>query len=168
MSTSRAHSLISQKATQPRHHDVPPTHTAFPVSVPIPNKRKSFQDNSSLITANRELAFRQLTEQLWAEGESPPSTTAYSISARSRRSSAPASERGVEDDTTKSIGTEIIDWDDADLPDSGNRTRLFFFHYFTHTYSTHNNWYEFLPHPQRRRSIVRERDKFVFFLRSFR
>ena len=125
-STSRAHSSISHKAIQSRHHYDPPTHTAFPISVPIQNKRKSFQDNSSLITANRELAFRQLTEQLWAAGL-PSSTTACSMSTRSRRSSAPPSERGGEDDTTKSTGTEIVDWDDADLPDSGNHTRFFSF-----------------------------------------
>lgn len=138
ISTSRAHSLSSQKAIQSRHHHDPPTHTAFPISVPIRNKRKSFPDNSSVITANRELEFRQLTEELWA-AESPSSTTACSISPRSRRSSAPPSERGGEDDTTKSTGTEIIDWDDADLPDSGNRTRFSSSSCSTHACSTHKN-----------------------------
>lgn len=113
-STSRTHKPIQSSR---RYNHL--THTPFPISVPIRNQRKSFQDNSSLITTNRELAFLQLTEQLWTT-DSPSSTTACSMSIRSRRSSAPLSERGGDNEI------ETIDWDDADTPDSGNRTRLYF------------------------------------------
>lgn len=118
-STSHTHNLVSHKPAQSLRQPDSLIHTPFPISVPIRNQRKSYQDNSSLITSNRELAFRQLTEQLWTAGL-PSSPTACSMSIRSRRSSAPLSERGGDYDI------ETIDWDEADLPDSGNRNCLNF------------------------------------------
>jgi len=58
---------------------------------------------------NQQLAFRQLTEQLWQAGL----PTAPTTSIRSRCSSAPPSERGGDAD-------ETIDWDEPDTPDEGN------------------------------------------------
>ncbi|CAF0885194.1 unnamed protein product [Adineta steineri] len=77
---------------------------------PVSNlvKRKSLQDDTPLYSPNREIAFRQLTEQLWAAGL-PSSTNACSMSIRSRCSSAPPSERDGGDDD--------IDWDEPDAPD---------------------------------------------------
>lgn len=96
----------------------------FPNSI----KRKSLQDNAPLALISRELAFRQLTEQLWAAGL-PSSTTACSMSIRSRCSSAPPSERGGGGDEFKKPDwnnhdtndedeeEENIDWDEPNIPD---------------------------------------------------
>jgi hypothetical protein len=123
-SSSRTYSSVSHESRQARRHNHP-TQNPSPPSVPILTKRQSLQDNTSLIVANREVAFRQLTEQLWAAG-SPSSTTACSMSIRSRCSSAPPSERdGGDDETAKTDGNngneeETIDWDEPDVPDEGN------------------------------------------------
>ena len=118
-SSPRAHSSVSRKSIQSRRRR-PPTHSPSPPLTPNLTKRKSLQDTNS-----RELAFRQLTEQLWAAGL-PSSTTACSMSIRSRCSSAPPSERGGDDGAIKINGDntdreeENIDWDEPDLPDEGN------------------------------------------------
>jgi hypothetical protein len=100
-----------------------PTRKPSPTPIPSLTKRKSLQTNAPLIVASRELAFRQLTEQLWAAGL-PSSTTACSMSIRSRCSSAPPSERGGGGDETAKIewddDEENIEWDEPDIPDDGN------------------------------------------------
>ena len=113
-------------SSSPRTEKSVQSHQNSP-SKPVPNltKRKSLEDNSPLIVTNRELAFRQLTEQLWAAGL-PSSTTACSMSIRSRCSSAPQSERGGggEDKNhpidSNNDAEENIDWDEPDIPDEGN------------------------------------------------
>ncbi|CAF4461293.1 unnamed protein product [Rotaria socialis] len=87
-------------------------------------KRQSLQTNTPFSVHNRELAFRQLAEQLWAAGL-PSSATASSLSIRSRCSSAPPSERGGDDDMTivtwnnhcNDEQENMIDWDEPDKPD---------------------------------------------------
>jgi hypothetical protein len=125
-SSPRAHSSVSRKSIQSRRHRHP-TRSPSPTLIPNLAKRKSLQDNASLINTNRELAFRQLTEQLWAAGL-PSSTTGCSMSIRSRCSSAPPSEfGGGEDETIKINGNnddneeENIDWDEPKAPDEGNK-----------------------------------------------
>jgi hypothetical protein len=133
-SPSRIHSSISRESTYSRrHHSTQnPSLTSVP---PTSIKRKSLKDNTPINVTNRELAFRQLTEQLWAAGI-PSSTTACSMSVRSRCSSAPPSERdGGEDEITKTNWNndnddddneeaENIDWDEPDVPDEGNSSCL--------------------------------------------
>lgn len=124
-SSPHAHSSISRKSIQSRRRHRP-THSPSPTLIPNLTKRQSLQSNT-----NRELAFRQLTEQLWATGL-PSSTTACSMSIRSRCSSAPPSDRdGGDDETTKINGNndneENIDWDEPDLPDEGNSRCFYIF-----------------------------------------
>ena len=97
-----------------------------PVATPNLAKRNSLQDSTPISNANRELAFRQLTEQLWAAGL-PSAATACSMSIRSRCSSAPPSERGGnegEEDLARSDDDDDLeqnlDWDEPDIPDDGN------------------------------------------------
>ncbi|CAF3551098.1 unnamed protein product [Rotaria sordida] len=100
------------------------TRTISPTYVTILTNRKSLQNNEPISIRNRELAFRQLAEQLWAAGL-PSSTTGCSLSVRSRCSSAPPSERGGDDEMTKISWNNgyhdeegnIIDWDEPDKPD---------------------------------------------------
>ncbi|CAF3615397.1 unnamed protein product [Rotaria socialis] len=106
-------------------------------------KRQSLQTNTLFSVHNRELAFRQLAEQLWAAGL-PSSATASSLSIRSRCSSAPPSERGGDDDMTivtwnnhcNDEQENMIDWDEPDKPDDGNssvkRMITYTFYYFTY------------------------------------
>jgi len=124
MSLPLTHDSASRKSTQsPRHHS---TRNPSPTSVPILTKKTSLQNNTALNIANRELVFRQLTEQLWAAGL-PSSTTGCSMSICSRCSSAPPSEcGGREDETTKTdwnndghAAEANIDWDEPDIPDEG-------------------------------------------------
>lgn len=104
------------------------TRATSPTHVPHIKKRQSLQNNPSLSIRNRELAFRQLAEQLWAAGL-PSSKTACALSIRSRCSSAPPSERGVDDEMTKiswkngsnDEQENMIDWDEPDQPDEGNK-----------------------------------------------
>lgn len=119
------------------------TRTTSPTHIPILTKNL-LQTDKSLNIQNRELAFRQLTEQLWAAGL-PSAKTACSMSVRSRCSSAPPSERGG-DEEMKKVGwnngfhdeEENIDWDQPDKPDDGNdspneNSYSFTFRYFTYT-----------------------------------
>jgi len=133
-SSSRTHSSISRESMPSRRHhsNQNPSLTSVP---PTSIKRKSLKDNNTpIIVTNRELAFRQLTEQLWAAGL-PSSTTACSMSVHSRCSSAPPSERdGGEDETRKPNWNnddddddeedENIDWDEPNIPDEGNSSCL--------------------------------------------
>ena len=76
-----------------------------------------------------ELAFRQLTEQLWVAGL-PSSKTACSQSVRSRCSSVPPSERGdYQLNETNTFGSKdgnhdekesLVDRDEPYKPDKGN------------------------------------------------
>jgi len=129
-SSSRIHSPVSHESTQSRPHR--PTQNPSPTPVP-PNliNIESLQNNTSLVNTNRELALRQLTEQLWAAGL-PSSTTGCSMSVCSGCSSAPPSERGGEDEPTKTDlnndneEEENIDWDEPNAPDDGNNSCLKF------------------------------------------
>ncbi|UJR33639.1 hypothetical protein I4U23_021073 [Adineta vaga] len=124
--SSHTHASVSNQATQPRRRrGRRPARPSSPSHIPFLTKRTNFQSNTPLRTPNRELAFRQLTEQLWAAGL-PSSTTACSMSVRSRCSSAPPSERGGADDEMKKIewnnsyddeDENMIDWDEPDKPD---------------------------------------------------
>lgn len=113
-----------------------------PSPVPTPNlaKRNSLQDSTPISSANRELAFRQLTEQLWAAGL-PSAATACSMSIRSRCSSAPPSERGGdegEEDLARSDEDDLeenLDWDEPDIPDDGNAYRFESFYRLSNTCS---------------------------------
>ncbi|CAF3697659.1 unnamed protein product [Adineta steineri] len=116
ISSSRTHTSVSNQMTQTRRRrGRRPTRPLSPTHAPNLTKGTSLQSNNSLRVNNRELAFRQLTEQLWAAGL-PSATTACSMSVRSRCSSAPPSERGGRrggyDDEE-----ENIDWDEPDKPD---------------------------------------------------
>lgn len=133
MSSSRTHPCAASQAAQPprRRRGRRPARPSSPTHVPFLTKRASLQSSSPLRLHHRELAFRQLAEQLWAAGL-PSATTACSVSVRSRRSSAPASERGAaEDDMCKAQWNNsyddedesVIDWDEPDKPDEGNSRR---------------------------------------------
>jgi hypothetical protein len=131
-SSSHTHASVSNQVTQSRRRrGRRSTRPTSPPHVPILPKRQNLQTNTSLYVHNRELAFRQLAEQLWAAGL-PSSTTACSMSVRSRCSSAPPSERGGGDDEMKKTHWDndyddeqenIIDWDEPDKPDEGNSSR---------------------------------------------
>jgi hypothetical protein len=131
-SSSRTHASVSNQVTQSRRRrGRRPIRPTSPPHVPILTKRQSLQTKTPLYIDNRELAFRQLTEQLWAAGL-PSSTTACSMSVRSRCSSAPPSERGGGEDEKTKNGWDngyddeeenIIDWDEPDKPDEGNSSR---------------------------------------------
>ena len=132
-SSSHTHATVSNQVTQSRRRrGRRSTRPTSPPPVPNLTKSQSLQSNTPLYINNRELAFRQLTEQLWAAGL-PSSTTACSMSVRSRCSSAPPSERGGgDDDITKTHWNNdyndeqenIIDWDVPDKPDEGNSSRI--------------------------------------------
>ena len=131
-----------------------PARPTSPPNVPILTKRQDSQTKTPLHIHNRELAFRQLAEQLWAAGL-PSSKNACSMSVRSRCSSAPPSERGGGgDDELSKIGwnnnnyddeddENMIDWDEPGKPDEGNSNRkkkhMPFFplilYYHTHTHA---------------------------------
>ncbi len=128
--SSHTHTSVSNQATQSRRRrGRRPTRLTSPAHVPILAKRQSLQTKTPLHVHNRELAFRQLTEQLWAAGL-PSSATACSMSVRSRCSSAPPSERSgggddgmIKNDWNNDYDDEeenIIDWDEPDKPDEGN------------------------------------------------
>jgi hypothetical protein len=132
-SSSHAHASVSNQRTQSRRRGRRrSTRPTSPPNVPILPQRQILQTKTSLNVHNRELAFRQLAEQLWAAGL-PSSMTACSMSVRSRCSSAPPSERGGggDDEMTKidwndTHGDEeenMIDWDEPDKPDEGNSSR---------------------------------------------
>lgn len=102
--------------------------------------------NAPVSVTNRELAFRQLTEQLWAAGL-PSAQTACSMSVRSRCSSAPPSERGGGGGTNNDLTSmdwnneyddgdddeNMIEWDAPGKPDDGNsRRRKKFIHAYIH------------------------------------
>jgi hypothetical protein len=150
-SSSHTHTSVSKQMTQSRRRGRRRlTRPTSPPNVPISAQRQTVQTNPPLYVHNREVAFRQLTEQLWAAGL-PSSTTACSMSVRSRCSSAPPSERGGADDEMAKIdwndnhGDEdenMIAWDEPDKPDEGNSSRkkstmpifiLYYFHINTHT-----------------------------------
>jgi len=150
-SSSHAHASVSNQRTQSRRRGRRrSTRPTSPPNVPILPQRQILQTKTSLHIHNRELAFRQLAEQLWAAGL-PSSMTACSMSVRSRCSSAPPSERGGggDDEMTKidwndTHGDEeenMIDWDEPDKPDEGNSSRkknmpifiLYYFHTNTRT-----------------------------------
>ncbi len=129
---SLTYSSVSDTSRQSRPR---PTGNPSPMPVPHLPKRKSLQDNTPLSDTDRELAFRQLAEQLWAAGL-PGSTTACSMSIRSRCSSAPPSERGGGEDETQKTNwnddksKENNDWDEPGAPDDGNSS-CFNSYYFT-------------------------------------
>jgi hypothetical protein len=132
MSSSRTHTSVANQSTQARRRrGRRPACPPSPPCVPFLTKRTSLQSSTPLPIHNRELAFRQLTEQLWAAGL-PSATTACAMSVRSRCSSAPASERGGADEEMLKIEwnnsyddevENIIDWDEPDKPDEGNGSR---------------------------------------------
>lgn len=133
MSSSRAHaSVYNQAPPSRRRRGRRAARPSSPTRIPFLTKRRDFPSNTPISAHNRELAFRQLTEQLWAAGL-PSAATACSMSVRSRCSSAPPSERGggADDEMIKiewnnSYDDEdenIIDWDDPDKPDEGNSSR---------------------------------------------
>ena len=132
MSSSRAHASVYNQVTQPRRRrGRRAARPSSPTHIPFLPKRRDFPSNTPISPHNRELAFRQLTEQLWAAGL-PSAATACSMSVRSRCSSAPPSERGGVDDEMIKIerinsydveDESIIDWDDPDKPDEGNSSR---------------------------------------------
>ncbi len=138
------HASVTNPVTQSRRRrGRRSTRNTSPTHVPILTKRTSLQTKKPLSGHNRELAFRQLTEQLWAAGI-PSQTMANSMSVRSRCSSAPPSERGGGDDEMIKIDwnngyddeeENIIDWDEPDKPDEGNtKTKIgisLHFKYFT-------------------------------------
>ena len=144
MSSSRTHPSVASQAAQPRRRrGRRPARASSPTHVPFLTKRASLQPSSPLRLHSRELALRQLTEQLWAAGL-PSATTACSMSVRSRRSSAPASERGGADDDmfkaewNNSYDDEdesVIDWDEPDKPDEGNSSRKKSTHICIYVYS---------------------------------
>jgi hypothetical protein len=127
--SSSMHASVTNPVTQSRRRrGRRSTRNTSPTHVPILTKRTSLQTKTPLSGHNRELAFRQLTEQLWAAGI-PSQTMASSMSVRSRCSSAPPSERGGGDDEMIKIDwnngyddeeENIIDWDEPDKPDEGN------------------------------------------------
>jgi hypothetical protein len=131
-SSSRTHASVSNQVTQSRRRrGRRPARTTSPIPVPTLTKRQSSQTKAPLGVFNRELAFRQLTEQLWAAGL-PSATTACSMSVRSRCSSAPPSERGGGEEEMIKFGwndnyyddyENIINWDEPDKPDEGNSSR---------------------------------------------
>jgi hypothetical protein len=131
-SSSHTHASVSKQMTQSRRRGRRrSTRPTSPPNAPISPQRQILQAKTPLYVHNRELAFRQLTEQLWAAGL-PSSMTACSMSVRSRCSSAPPSERGGGDDEMTKIdwndthGDEegnMIDWDEPDKPDEGNSSR---------------------------------------------
>ena len=143
-SSSRTHASVSNQVTQSRRRrGRRPTRTTSPTHVPTLNNRQSLQIKTSLGIDNRELAFRQLAEQLWAAGL-PSSTTACSMSVRSRCSSAPPSERGGGDDEMIKFGWNdnsydddeyVTGWDEADKPDQGNNSskKIYFYILLFHT-----------------------------------
>ncbi|CAF0749813.1 unnamed protein product [Adineta ricciae] len=126
MSSSRAHASVYNQVTQSRRRrGRRAARPSSPTHIPFLSKRRDFPSNTPISPHNRELAFRQLTEQLWAAGL-PSAATACSMSVRSRCSSAPPSERGGADDEIIKIewnnsydveDENIIDWDDPDKPD---------------------------------------------------
>ncbi|CAF2702202.1 unnamed protein product [Rotaria sp. Silwood2] len=127
-SSNRAHASVSnhQVTQSRRRRGRRLIRTTSPTHVSSLTKRQSLQTNTPISIRNRELAFRQLTEQLWAAGL-PSSTTGCSLSVRSRCSSAPPSERGGDDEMTKiswnngyNDEENIIDWDEPEKPDEGN------------------------------------------------
>ncbi|CAF1157024.1 unnamed protein product [Adineta ricciae] len=115
--TQHSGTKVSRRRRRPTPKD------PSPVATHNLAKRNSLQDSTPISNANRELAFRQLTEQLWAAGL-PSAATACSMSIRSRCSSAPPSERGGnegEEDLSRSDDDddleENLDWDEPDIPD---------------------------------------------------
>ena len=133
-SPSHPHASVSNQITQSRRRrGRRPTRPPSSPNVPnLTTKRQSLQTKTPLHIHNRELAFRQLAEQLWAAGL-PSSTTACSMSVRSRCSSAPPSERGGGEEEMNKIDwnntydaedeENNVDWDEPDKPDEGNNSR---------------------------------------------
>jgi hypothetical protein len=148
-SSSHTHASVSKQVTQSRRRQGRhPTRPTLPPHVPNLTKKQSLHTKSSLHIHNRELAFRQLAEQLWAAGL-PSSMTACSTSVRSRCSSAPPSERGEGEDEIIKVNSNndcddeeenIVDWDEPDKPDDGNSSRkktmpILIIYYFTYAYT---------------------------------
>jgi hypothetical protein len=132
VSAPHRHASVSNPMTQVRRRrGRRPTRPPSPPHVSNSSNRPSFPIKTPLTVHNREQAFRQLAEQLWAAGL-PSSTTGCSMSVRSRCSSAPPSEReGAENEMTK-IGwnddydddeENMIEWDEPEKPDEGNSLR---------------------------------------------
>lgn len=112
--TSMSNSMIQSRRRRGRR----PTRPLSPSHVPTSETRPSFPSMT-----NRELAFRQLAEQLWAAGL-PSSQTACSMSVRSRCSSAPPSERGgMNNEYDDADDENMIEWDAPGKPDDGNSCR---------------------------------------------
>lgn len=147
-SSSHTHASVSNQVTQSRRRrGRRPTRSTSPPHTPISTKRQGLQPNTPLSIHNRELVFRQLTEQLWAAGL-PSSTTGCSMSVRSRCSSAPPSERGGGEDEIVKLDwnndydeeEDIIDWDEPDIPDEGNSSEkiympIFLLYHVTHAHT---------------------------------
>lgn len=130
--SSHIHASVSKQMTQSRRRGRRRlTRPTSPPNVPSSAQGQTVQAKTPLYVHNREAAFRQLTEQLWAAGL-PSSRTACSMSVRSRCSSAPPSERGGADDEMSKIdwnnihgdqNEHVIAWDEPDKPDEGNNSR---------------------------------------------
>lgn len=150
-------SISNQTPRSRRRRGQRPNRPTSPPNVPLLTKEQDSQPKTPSHVLNRELAFRQLTEQLWAAGL-PSSKNACSMSVRSRCSSAPPSERGGgDDDNVSKIGwnnayddeeeEEMIDWDEPGKPEDGNSHRkknkpiflIFYYHTSTRTHVAYRN-----------------------------
>lgn len=134
-SSSHAHDSVSNRTTQSRRRrGRRPIHPTSPPNVPLLTQKQDSQTKTPSHVHNRELAFRQLAEELWAAGL-PSSKNGCSMSVRSRCSSAPPSERGGGggggNDELSKFGWNntddeeeiMIDWDEPGKPEDGNSHR---------------------------------------------